>query len=294
MKFLKAAVFSVMTLALCGCLETGFEFKTIIKSDGSVLRTLNMDGAGGNFFKAPSAPWKSRSWETRGGRVLLPSSDYHIFAEGSFKADQEIPADYEFDTAKIISSWSEADRARLEGAGIKPPFDQNVFSCNQVRIHRLQGLLTVTTVYEEVFQNANVIPLIMIDLKDEIRRQSEERGQNFQDSELEDLARLRLEEEILPQIRFRSHLEMPGEIISTNGSREGKNAVTWKFTMKDFQGGYSIYTLRASARSFKPAALLFFGAAGLLTLLLFIVAVIGMSRFKPRHYDSQPRKKEKN
>ncbi len=293
MKFLKSAGLFILLAAFSGCFETQFDFNTVVKSDGSVQRTFNMDGRSANFFKTPSSgPWKSRTWESKSENTLIPSVSYHGHAEASFRPEEKIPSDYEFDTAKISSAWSEKDQKRLQEAGIKPPFDQTVFSRNQVRVHRLHGLLTETVIYEEVFQNANVISLLMMDLKEEIRKQSEERGQAFQDSELEDLARLRLEEEILPQIRFKSRVEMPGEITSANGQKDGKNSVTWKFSMRDFQGGYSIYTLRATSKIFRPLALSFFVLSGLLVIFFFILAMIGMSKFKPRHYDDEPKKKK--
>lgn len=291
MKFLKFAGLSLILFAFSGCFENEFGFHTVVKTDGSVTRTFSMDGRGANFFKAPSGPWQSKTWESKGGTALIPSVYYHVRSEGSFGDDQKIPSDYEFDTAKIISAWSETEHKRLEEAGIKQPYDETIFSRNQIKVHRLQGLLTVTVIYEEVFQNANIIPLIMLDLKEEIRKQSVERGQSFQDSELEDLARLRLEEEILPQIRFKSEVEMPGEVTSSNGTQAGKNKVSWKFTMRDFQGGYSIYTLRATSKIFKPMALLFFALAALLAIVLFVIGLIGMNRFRPNHYDSSKKKK---
>lgn len=292
MKFLKFAALSLLVLAFSGCFETDFDFKTSVKSDGSVQRTVAIDGRGANFFKVPAGEWKTRTWETKGGQALLPSVYYHVRSQARFRPGAPIPPDYEFDTARVSSSWTPEEHKRLEQAGIKPPFDQTVFSRNQIKVHRFQGILTVTTIYEEIFQNANVIPLIMLDLKDEIRQQSEARGQNFQDSELEDLARLRLEEEILPQIRFKSEVEMPGEITSTNGVQTGKHTIEWKFSMRDFQGGYSIYTLRAASREFRPMALLFFVLSGLLAVFIFILVVLGMSRFKPNHYDDRPRGKK--
>lgn len=292
MRLLKLFFLAVCAAALSGCFETEFNFKTAIKPDGSVIRNTSLDGRGAYLFKAPNeSGWQSKSWETKGENALIPLSEHHIRLEGRFTAGQEILPDYQFDIPKISESWSEKDTKKLEEAGIKPPFDRNVFSRNQVRIHRIQGLLTTTTIYEEIFQNANVIPVLMLDLKEEIRKQSESKGQNFQDSELEDLARLRLEEEILPQIRFKSEVELPGEVSSTNGKQDGKNKVTWQFTMRDFQAGYSIYTLRATSRMFRPAAVLFFASAAFLVLFMSVLILVGMSRFRSAPYDSKPKKK---
>ncbi len=292
MRLLQFSLLTVFAVMLSGCFETEFDFKTKVNPDGTVFRTTSLDGRGAYLFKAPNElGWKAKLWETKGENALIPLSEHHIRLEGRFNPGQDILPDYHFDILKISESWSEKDTKKLEEAGIKPPFDRNIFSRNQIRIHRIQGLLTTTTVYEEIFQNANVIPVLMLDLKEEIRKQSESRGQNFQDSELEDLARLRLEEEILPQIRFKSEIELPGEVSSTNGKLEGKNKVTWKFTMRDFQGGYSIYTLRAASRMFRPAALLFFSAVGFLVLFMLVLILLGMSRFRSTPYESQPKKK---
>lgn len=288
-KFILLAVFSA---ALSGCFETEFDFKTKIKPDGTVTRTTSLDGRGAYLFKAPNeSGWKAKAWETKGENALIPLSEHHIRLEGRFTPGQDILPDYQFDIPKISESWSSKDTKKLEEAGIKPPFERNIFSRNQIHIHRVQGLLTTTTVYEEIFQNANVIPVLMLDLKEEIRKQSESKGQDFQDSELEDLARLRLEEEILPQIRFSAEIELPGEVSSSNGQQEGKNKVFWKFTMRDFQAGYSIYTLRATSRMFRPAAILFFAAIGFLVLFMLVLILVGMSRFRSAPYESQPKKK---
>lgn len=292
MRPLKVFFLMVCAAALSGCFETDFNFKTVVKPDGTVIRTTSLDGRGAYLFKLPNeSGWKSKSWETKGENALIPLTEYHSRIEGNFKNGQEILSDYQFDIPKISESWSDKEKKKLEDSGIKPPFDRNIFSRNQIHMHRIQGLLTTTTVYEEIFQNANVIPILMIDLKEEIRKQSESKGQSFQESELEDLARLRLEEEILPQIRFKSEIELPGEVISGNGKQEGKNKVTWSFTMKDFQAGYSIYTLRATSRMFRPAAVIFFAAVGFLVLFMSVLILIGMTRFRSAPYDSEPKKK---
>lgn len=294
LKFFSLVLFSVvLSMGLSGCFETEFDFKTVVKSDGTVLRNSSLHGRGGNLFKLPNENgWTAKAWETKGENSLIPMVEHHAKLEGRFQAGKLIPSDYQFDVTKISESWAEKEQKRLADAGIKPPFESTVFSRNQINIHRIQGLLTTTTVYEEIFQNANVIPILMMDLKDEIRKQSESKGQNFQDSELEDLARLRLEEEILPQIRFSSSVELPGEIASANGKQDGKNKVIWKFTMKDFQAGYSIYTLRATSRVFRPMAVFFFAAVGFLVLFMSVLILIGMSKFRSAPYDSQPKKKK--
>ena len=293
MRPLKLFFLMVCALALSGCFETEFDFKTVVKPNGTISRTTLIDGRGANLFKLPGEEgWKSKTWENKGENALIPLTEYHARLEGSFRAGQTILPDYQFDIPKISESWSDKEKKKLEEAGIKAPFDRNVFSRNQIHIHRVQGLLTTTTVYEEIFQNANVILILMMDLKEEIRKQSESKGQNFQESELEDLARLRLEEEILPQVRFKSEIELPGELVSSNGTQEGKNKVTWKFTMKDFQAGYSIYTLRATSRMFRPAAVLFFAAVGFLVLFMSVLIFLGMSRFRSAPSGSQPKKKK--
>ena len=292
MRLLKISLLLICAFALSGCFETEFDFKTVVKPNGTVLRTTTLDGRGASLFKLPNeAGWKSKTWETKGENALIPLTEYHGRLEGDFRAGQAILPDYQFDVPKISESWSGKENKKLGDAGIKPPFDRNIFSRNQIHIHRVQGLLTTTTVYEEIFQNANVIPILMMDLKEEIRKQSENKGQSFQESELEDLARLRLEEEILPQIRFKSQIELPGQVVSNNGNPEGKNKVTWKFTMKDFQAGYSIYTLRATSRMFRPAAVLFFAAVGFLVLFMSVLILIGMSKFRSSPSDSQSKKK---
>lgn len=291
MRLGKFLLIFLLALPLAGCIETEFDFKTVVKSDGSVTRNTAIDGRGAKLFKVPGGEWKSRTWETRGTSALFPDTYHHIRSQGFFPAEKPITSDYEFDLPKLTEEWTEAEKKKLEDAGVKQPFENSIFSRNKIEVQRFQGFFTVTYVYEETFQNVNVVPLLMMDLKQEVKAQSEGRGQSFQDSELEELARVRLEDEILPQIRFKSEIELPGKIISTNGKQEGERKAVWKFSLRDFQGSYSVYTLRASSRMFRPLALLFFGSMALLLLVVSALVIVGMSRFKPRHYDDDPKKR---
>lgn len=65
----------------------------------------------------------------------------------------------------------------------------------------------------------------------------------------------------------------------------------WKFSLKDFQGSYSIYTLKAVSRIYRPFALLFFASMTGLLLIVLVFVLIGMKRYKPRHYDDKPKKR---
>ncbi len=292
MRWIQGAAFLFLACVLSGCIETEFDFKTTVKQDGSVQRATAIDGRGAKIFKVPEkGPWQSRTWETKGSHALFPDTYQHIRSQGFFPSGQVIPSDYEFDLVKVTSGWTPEERKKLEESGIKQPFENNIFSRNQVEVRRYQGFLTVTFVYEETFQNVNIIPLLMMDLKQEIKQQSESRGQSFQDSELEELARVRLEDEILPQIHFASEVEMPGKLLSTNGQTAGKNKASWKFSLKDFQGSYSIYTLKAVSRVYRPFALLFFASMTGLLLIVLVFVLIGMKRYKPRHYDDKPKKR---
>ena len=282
---------SIFPLLLAGCFETQFQFHTVVHPDGSVIRETRVEGRGAHLFKLPEGGgWESQSWESRGEEALIPDTYYHGRARGRFAPGQEIPPDYELDIAKQEENWAEKKKARFEKAGIQPPFEEHLFSRNQIQVSQVKGWLTLTTFYEETFLNAGVIPVLLTDLKEEIRRQGENRGEVFQDSEIDVMAKLRLEDEILPEVRFESEVSLPGKIVSTSGRRAGKGKVEWKFTMKDFSatnlggsaanfGGeeqHSQYTLRAASRSLRPAAVVILAAAAVLLALFAFLNFWGM------------------
>lgn len=282
-----ALFFLSFIFILSGCFESQFDFKTVVAPDGTVLRETHMDGRGALLFKVPQGQgWQSRSWDSKGSSTLLPADVHHVEARGQFAAGQLIPGDYEFDFSKQIQSWQDEDRKKVEKAGLKPPYESNLFSRNTIRVNRLNGFFTVTVIYEEVFQNAGVMDLLLMDLKDELAKQAAQTGQDLKDPELGELARLRLESEILPEIRFKSEVHLPGKIISTNGKQAADGIVRWQFSLKDFQKGYSTYTLQAVSRTLKVpgVSLLVFLLA--LFLIFILLTLAGMrkisSKRKPR------------
>ena len=259
----------------------------MVHPDGSVVRKTHIEGRGAVLFKVPKGEgWQSRVWDTKGSTTLLPADVHHVEAIGEFKPGQTLAGDYEFDFSKQIQSWQEADRKKIEKAGIKPPFEEHLFSRNAVHVNQVNGFLTVTTIYEEVFQNAGVMDLLLIDLKEELAKQGAQSGQDLKDPELSELARLRLESEILPEIRFKSEVHMPGKIISTNGKAAGAGIVRWQFSLKDFQKGYSTYTLQAVSRTLKVRGVWALTLLIALFLFFMVLMLAGMkkvsSKRKPR------------
>ncbi len=279
--------FLMMTLSLCalsaaltGCFETEFRFHTKVSEDGSVERNTSFDGRGAHMFKAPAGPgWQSKEWETKGEAALLPDAIYHVEAQGKFKAGQLISSDYAFNLEKSMANWDAEAMKELAEAGIQEPYEQNLSSRNEVKVSRIKGLLTETVFYEERFQNTGLIQLLLSDLKDEIKRQGEARKETLEDLELEILARLRLEEEILPEIRFKHELEMPGKINASNGNISG-NRVKWEFSLRDFNEDYSVYQMTASSRALRLPGLIAIATAGILALLALLAAVTGVFRIK--------------
>ena len=280
------------TLSLSGCFEAQFDFKTVVDPDGAILREMHIDGRGANLFIVPKGDgWQAKSWETKGASTLLPAVVHHVQASGQFRPGQLIPSDYEFDFSKQMQSWQEEDRKRVEKAGIKPPFEEHLFSRNSVRVNQLKGLFTVTTIYEEVFQNAGIMDLLLMDLKDELKKQAAQSGQELKDPELGEIAKLRLESEILPEIRFKSEVELPGKIVSTNGKLGGNGFVRWQFSLKDFQKGYSTYTLQAVSRTLQVSALWLLAFLAGLLLIFVILALAGMKQLSGRRRSSRQAKK---
>lgn len=274
----------LLPFILTGCFETQFHFNTVVHPDGTVIRESRVEGRGAHLFKLPEGGgWESQSWQSQGEEALIPDTYYHGLARGRFAPGQEILPDYQFDIAKQAENWTEKKKARLEKAGIQSPYEEHLFSRNQVQVSQMKGWLTRTTFYEETFLNAGVIPALLTDIKEEIRRQGENRGEIFQESELDVMAGLRLEDEILPEIRFKSEVSLPGKIISTNGRRTGKGKVEWKFSMKDWEEGYTHKTLRAASRTLRPAAVMLLAAAAAALVLFVFLTLLGMRlRKKPR------------
>ena len=265
-----------------GCFETRFDFKTIVHHDGSLSRSTSIEGRGAGLFKVPEGSgWQSKSWESKNDGVLLvPDVMVHVLADGKFRPHQEIPSDYQFDLSRQMKGWGDKERARLEAVGIKTPYEEHLFSKNKIRVDQIKGFLALTTVYEETFENQGVIPVLLQDLKEEVKKESQAKGEALQDSEIEVLARLRLENEILPGIRFRSQIRLPGRVAVSNGKKVGRHGVAWEFSMKDFQNDYTSYKLSAVSRSWRLRAIAFFGACGIFMGWVVLSMLLGMRRRK--------------
>ena len=291
---LHVAALGALLLLLGGCFETEFHFDTRIQPDGTVIRKTRIEGRGATLFEVPSGKgWKTKTWETRGEKTLISEVISHVQAEGRFKAGQEIPSDYAFNLEKQSAHWQEKDKKRLEEAGIKPPYEAQIFSHNQIRIQQIKGWFTVTTFYEETFETAGVLALLFQDLKEEIRREGEGRGQVYQLAELEAFAKLRIEEEILPEFHFESEVELPGKILTTNGQQLSTAKTVWKFSMKDFQKDFSSYKLTASSEAFRLSGFLFAGLCLALLAGFLILGVLGRKIYKRDLFGpGKPKKKE--
>lgn len=264
-----------------GCFDTSFDFKTVIHPNGEVSRQTKIEGRAANLFKVPDGPgWKSQISENKGGSAILPDIRYSVEASGKFQPGQVIAPDYQFSIADHVKGWGEKEKARAALAGIQPPYTDHVFSKNLVKINRVKGFFSETYFYEETFQNAGIISLLLIDIREELRGQAQLRGETLEDSELDILANLRLEEDILPQFRFKSEIQMPGKVISTNGKKNSKSKAIWEFTLKDFQQEYSIYKIEAVSRSLRTAGIIFWGIFGGLGFLFVVFAVIGILNMK--------------
>jgi len=276
---------------LSGCFETKFQFKTVIDQDGSILRQTKIEGRGANLFNVPSGPgWEVKTWETKGSETVFPDTYYHVLAQGKFRPHEVISSDYQFNVDRQLKDLDEEGKKQLELAGVKPPYEQNLFSRNKIQVNILKGWLTQTFVYEEVFQTAGEIDILLSDIQEEIKKKNGERTTPLAEEELKELARLRLEDEYLSQIQFQSEVTIPGKIVSTNASGTEKGKAVWKFSMKDFQDNYSVYTLRVISRSLSPAGLIFSMGVGLFAFFVLVLLVIGIQKRKSE--DASKRKKK--
>ncbi len=280
-------------ILLSGCFDTEFNFKTTVHRNGSLSRETKIDGRGARFFKAPDGPgWTSKTWKTPGEQTFVDDASYHIEAQGRFKPNQTPLPDYQLDVASRAKDWAEPQKKRLDAAGIKPPYHENLYSRNQVKVSVLRGWFTVTTFYEEKFENAGIVPLLLMDLKEDVRHASTLRGENFTEVELDGLARLRLTDEILPEIRFHSEVSLPGKVISSNARQREKSKAVWDFTMKDFQDNYSTYTLKASSQSLRLPGIIFVIGMVLLSFALFVLVIFGVHLQKQKNGKGKTGKKK--
>ncbi len=279
--------FVLFPLFLTGCFETEFNFQTTIFPDESIRRETRIDGRGAKFFKPPAGPgWKVRAWQTKGPSLLVPETIDHLVAEGSFGPHQPIPSDYHYQFQEE-KNLSPDELQRLEQAQIPKPYSDHIFCRNQIRIQQASTWFYQTFLYEEVFQNEGILEVLLLDLKENIRREASQHGESFGDSELAVMARLRLEDEILPAIHFRSAVSLPGRVVSSNANSRQAGKLVWEFSLKDFQKNYSVTTLRAVSRSLRwPAVLL------LCLIFLLVVVLVFLSAKAMRKRGEKPKKIE--
>lgn len=273
----------LFSIILSGCFDTQFDFKTRVAEDGSVTRQTTIHGRGARLFKAPEGDgWKSQKSQSQGTSLLLIDENVKIEATGQFKSGQIIAPDYRFDIENQMKTWSEEDKTRILAIGIKEPMQDHIFGKNQIKINRIKGWFNETVIYQETFQNAGIMELLVADLKDELRKQNSERGESLQDSELEILAKLRLEEDILPEIRFKSQVELPGKIISTNGKKVGRRKAEWDFDLKSFEQNYSIFKMEAVSRDLNVSGIVILVLVLGIALLFIVMALLGILKKKSK------------
>jgi hypothetical protein len=279
---------------LSGCFETKFDFKTIVDSDGSVTRETRIEGPGADLFKEPSGPgWQTQSWQGPGKGRFIAREEKHVVALGKFGPGEVTFSDYDFNVAKQEANWEPQDKKELEEAGINPPYDQSLYSRNNVEVKISRGWLTETMTYREIFENEGIIELLLMDVKKGIQKDGAQNGRQFTEAELQQLAKLRLEDEFLPNFQFHSEVSLPGRITSSNAKTVKGGKAIWDFTMKDFEEDYSFYRLEATSRSLRLPFFLILIGVGLAGVSLFILATLGiqMSRQKP---SPPPRSKKKS
>ncbi|PIQ85187.1 MAG: hypothetical protein COV74_09520 [Candidatus Omnitrophica bacterium CG11_big_fil_rev_8_21_14_0_20_45_26] len=159
-------------ILLTGCFETDFNFKTVVKPSGAVVRETRIDGRGAHLFKAPQdGHWQVKTNVTKGGQSILADTYYHVYAVGRFDKGEQIGSDYQYDAEKQFQDISDEERRNFIQLGIVEPFEQNIYSKNFIQVVRHRGLFTSEYEYQEVFQNKNVIELLLNDIKKEVIRE---------------------------------------------------------------------------------------------------------------------------
>jgi hypothetical protein len=276
----------LILFALClffpGCFETQFSFDTTVERDGTVLRESRIDGRGAYLFGVPEGPgWESKTWETKGDETFLPNTYNHILSKGKFSAGQMVPSDFRLNIESFLDNVGEDGRKRMEALGIKPPYENKLFAANEIRIYRVPGWFTVTTIYEETFRTGGIIPLLLRDLEAEIKKTYRPADHPAdQPADFSQMAFERLEKEILPRFEFRVKVSLPGKITSTNALHSRDNTAAWLFTLRDFEGDYSSHVLKASSRFFRLPGLVLLAVLFLIAALMLLLVIVGISRVK--------------
>ncbi len=170
----KIFLFAGCLLIFSGCFETEFNFKTVVQPNGTILRETKIDGRGADRFAPPAgAGWEVKTYETRGGQSILEDKYYHIYASGRFRKGSQIGSDYQFNGAKQFEDISDEERKNFIELGLVEPFEENIYSKNQVEVSKKRGFFKSTVEYREVFQNRGIIELLLRDLKKEVIRSSD-------------------------------------------------------------------------------------------------------------------------
>lgn len=265
--------------ALTGCIETQFDFKTVVYEDGSISRETRIDGRGADLFKAPEGPgWEVKTSQTRGQEAFFANTYYHVLAYGHFERDALIAPDYQFDLEKQAKNWGEDQQKKMQAAGIQAPYQEHLFSRNNIRVTVAKGWMTQTYTYEELFKNSGILELLLLDIEEELQKNRGIDEEPWDRQKLKETARARLEKEILTQIRFSSELTLPGRVMNSNASRrEGEKSI-WEFSLADFKGEKASFRIQAVSQSLRMPALIWTMGFGLGGVALLTLIFVGMKK----------------
>lgn len=292
---MKKMIVSVACLfLLTGCFETDFNFKTTVQPDGSVLRETKIDGRGADRFLPPSGKgWEVKSYETKGGQSILEDIYHHVEAVGKFKSASEISSDYQFASTKQFEDISDEERKNFISLGIVEPFEENVYSRNNVQVVKYPGLFKSTIEYHEIFQNKGIVELLLMDVRKEVVREQavpipsgenkgitdvesiQVGGELLPDRTVDSIALERLKADILSKFRFRSEVTMPGKIVSSNAGTLIGNTAIWNFSIGDFSPRYSRYVLEVKSEMIEWKTIV-------LLVVLLVVILFGVSFFRKK------------
>ena len=256
-----------LTGLLSGCLEAEYQFQTVVNEDGSVFRETLIEGRGFQFFLPPEGKgWQVQINQAENKGTFFLGPYYSVQAHGQFKPNEALPPDYRFNLKKQMEGWGAEQMQAVEALGIRPPYEQFLYSRNNIRIRLKKGWLTHTYIYEETFENKGLIELLLIALIEELKAERKQSGQEWSEAEVGQLARQKLEEDILSRVRFESEVEMPGQLLDTNAHEKKGNHLRWVFSMQDFQNNYGRYELKAVSRTLRSRGM----------ALMFILTAFGV------------------
>lgn len=248
----------LLALLLSGCFETDFNFKTTVNRNGSIQREVQINERGPSRFLPPSGShWEIVKAETKPGPSLLGDQENHVHAIGRFKDASQFSSDFHYDNKLLIESLDEDKKKELRDVlKIPEPFEKEIGASNRIELKKKRSFFFTEYRYMEFFEIRHLIPILLQDLREDIAQEENTKMKDaatpqvpLEEARVDELARNRLKEEILPKFQFHSEVSLPGKIIQSNASNIHGGTAVWNFRAIDFEENFSSYGLQVASRA---------------------------------------------